>query len=359
VLPNGQVWKPQLLLLCFASKILTEANALLNFQDNSAARQQGRQKVPPLPFLLSSLITSRPPRKAYVDEEPLPEEPEEAPLEPVEESKQVSIPAPDPALPPSFDSESSGHHFRFLESANQWMVRPIVDAHGWDHEAGIEGFSVDKAFLVRKKIPANVSGQITKDKKDASLTLEMEASVKHSPLLVTTSGVDVQTVGKQLAYTVRSETRWKNLPTNKTTGGLSASIIGGTLAVGAKVEDRWKVRPGSKLVVSCGAITAKGDVAFGGNCEGILRKQNETGTTSTTLGASFMKWRGDLALGGNAQSQFNVGPDTQLTARVNLNSRGAGQLTLRASTNEKLQLAAFGLVPVIATLVGRLRGEQE
>jgi GTP-binding protein EngB required for normal cell division len=28
VLPNGQVWKPQLLLLCFASKILTEANAL-------------------------------------------------------------------------------------------------------------------------------------------------------------------------------------------------------------------------------------------------------------------------------------------------------------------------------------------
>ena len=27
-----QIWKPQLLLLCFASKILTEANALLNLQ---------------------------------------------------------------------------------------------------------------------------------------------------------------------------------------------------------------------------------------------------------------------------------------------------------------------------------------
>jgi len=154
-------------------------------------------------------------------------------------SPQISIPAPDPALPPSFDSDSPAHHFRFLESASQWLVRPIVEAHGWDHEAGVDGFSVDKAFLVRKSIPANVRGQITKDKKDANLTLETEASVKHSDKVVTTSGLDVQTVGgKQLAYTLRSETRWKNRPTNKTAGGLSASYVGGVVALGAKVEDR-------------------------------------------------------------------------------------------------------------------------
>lgn len=265
VLPNGQVWKPQLQLLCFASKILTEANSLLNLRDNAAARQMAsRQKVPPLPFLLSSLITSRPPRKAFIDETYPMEEDGEAAQEPVEEeSKQVSIPAPDPALPPSFDSDSSAHHFRFLESANQWMVRPIVEAHGWDHESGIEGFSVDKAFVVKKTIPANISGQITKDKKDANLTLETEASVKHSAKLVTTSGLDIQTVGKQLAYTARSETRWKNRANNKTTGGLSASYVGGVVALGAKMEDRWKIKPGSKLVMSCGAITAKGDTAYG------------------------------------------------------------------------------------------------
>ena len=62
--------------------------------------------------------------------------------------------------------------------------------------------------------------------------------MKHSEKLITTSGLDIQTVGKQLAYTVRSETRWKNRSNNKTTGGLSASLIGGTLAFGAKVEDR-------------------------------------------------------------------------------------------------------------------------
>ena len=43
-----------------------------------------------------------------------------------------------------------------------------------------------------------------------------------------------------------------------------------------------------------------------------------------------MNWRGDIALGGNAMSSITLGRDTQLTARANLNSRGAGQLTLRA-----------------------------
>jgi hypothetical protein len=239
-------------------------------------------------------------------------------------------------------------------------VRPIVDNHGWDHESGIEGFSVDKAFMLRKKIPANVSGQITKDKKDANLTLETEASMKHSDKLVTTSGLDIQTVGKQLAYTVRSETRWKNKSNNKTTGGLSASLIGGTMAFGAKLEDRcdalssllraalgfsrhptggrsgrapssWSaaarspqratlrtVRVVAAAVQACRALIPR--LPAGGNCEGIMRKQSdETGTTSTTVGASFMNWRGDVALGGNAQTQFNVGKDTQLTARANLN----------------------------------------
>jgi hypothetical protein len=198
----------------------------------------------------------------------------------------VSIPAPDPALPPSFDSDTPGHHFRILESASQarlrspppvfpqaaltprllpqWMVRPMVDSHGWDHESGVEGFTLDKAFLLRKSIPANVQGQVTKDKKDANLTLETEASLKHSDSLITTSGLDVQTVGgRQLAYTARSETRWKNRRNNKTAAGLSASLVGGVVALGAKMENRLKVTPGSKLVLTCGSITANGDTAFG------------------------------------------------------------------------------------------------
>ena len=41
VLPNGQVWKPHLLLISFASKILAEANALLKLQDSPPGRKFG------------------------------------------------------------------------------------------------------------------------------------------------------------------------------------------------------------------------------------------------------------------------------------------------------------------------------
>ena len=374
VLPNGQVWMPQLLLLCFASKILTEANSLLNLQEQNAKAAKAaaqQQKVPPLPFLLSNLITSRKPFKLVGDDDDeyddasdiilgapspydVPKDQQEEMLPP----KQVAVPAPDPQLPPSFDGESVGHRYRFLEPTSQWMVRPIVEAHGWDHESGIEGFSVDKGFVVFNKHPGNMSGQLTKDKKDSNVGFEGGVSVHHTKKLVTTTGVDVQTVGKQLAYTARGETRWKFCAVNKIAAGLSASLVGGALALGTKLENRWKVTPGAKLVVSAGAVSANKDVAYGGNCEAILRHSDDPGNpNSSTVGMSFMNWRGDVALGGNAMSSITLGKDTQLTARANLNSRGAGQLTLRATTNERLQLASLGLVPLLAALIGRIRGD--
>ena len=374
VLPNGQVWMPQLMLLCFASKILTEANSLLNLQEQNAKAAKAaaqQQKVPPLPFLLSNLITSRKPFKLAGDDDDeyddasdiilgapspydVPKDQQEEMLPP----KQVAVPAPDPQLPPSFDGESVGHRYRFLEPQSQWMVRPIVEAHGWDHESGIEGFSVDKGFVVFNKHPGNMSGQLTKDKKDSNVGFEGGVSLHHTKKLVTTAGVDVQTVGKQLAYTGRAETRWKFCAVNKIAAGLSASLVGGALALGTKLENRWKVTPGAKLVVSAGAVSANKDVAYGGNCEAILRHSDDPGNpNSSTVGMSFMNGRGDVALGGNAMSSITLGKDTQLTARANLNSRGAGQLTLRATTNERLQLASLGLVPLLAALIGRIRGD--
>ena len=118
------------------------------------------------------------------------------------------MPAPDPALPPSFDGANPAHRYRFLEPTSQWMVRPVVEAHGWDHESGVEGFSVDKSFVLRNKIPGAASGQLTKDKKEANVGFEGQLSVAHTKRLITTAGVDVQTVGKQLAYTAR-RARWK------------------------------------------------------------------------------------------------------------------------------------------------------
>ncbi|XP_010552847.1 PREDICTED: translocase of chloroplast 159, chloroplastic-like, partial [Tarenaya hassleriana] len=61
VLPNGQTWRPQLLLLCYSLKILSEANSLLKPQEPLDHRKLFgfRVRSPPLPYLLSWLLQSR------------------------------------------------------------------------------------------------------------------------------------------------------------------------------------------------------------------------------------------------------------------------------------------------------------
>ena len=380
VLPNGQVWKPQLLLLCFASKILTEANALLNLQaEQQKANKGGRggmpgqQKVPPLPFLLSSLITTRKPRRLmeYDDDgfedleneiisgEPSPYDIPADQMEPMPTPKQVSIPAPDPQLPLSFDGDAQGHHYRQLESNQQWACRPIVDAHGWDHETGVEGFSVEHQFVLKDLVPGVVQAQISKDKKDSNFGFEGEMSIPHTRSLISTTGVDIQTVGKDLVYTARGETRWKFCAIDKIIGGLSASLVGGVLALGTKIENRFKARPGMKVVVSTGAVTAQKDVAYAGNLETIIRhSEDPANPNSSTVSASFMNWRGDLALGCNGMSSIQVGKDTQLTGSFNINSRGTGKISVRATTNQRMSLGSVGFIPIFAALLGRIRGDR-
>ncbi|KAJ6739221.1 TRANSLOCASE OF CHLOROPLAST 120 CHLOROPLASTIC-LIKE [Salix koriyanagi] len=245
VLPNGQVWKPHLLLLSFASKILAEANALLKLQDSTPAKPFAtRARAPPLPFLLSSLLQSKPqiklPEEQYGDEDGLDDDLDESsdsedeseydelppfksltraqiakltkvqkrayfdeleyreklfmkkqlkeekrrrklmekmaaaakdlPSEYAENAEEggaasVPVPMPDLALPASFDSDNPTHRYRYLDTSNQWLVRPVLETHGWDHDVGYEGINVERLFVVKEKIPISFSGQVTKDKK--------------------------------------------------------------------------------------------------------------------------------------------------------------------------------------------------
>ena len=175
-----------------------------------------------------------------------------------------------------------------------------MEAHGWDHESGVEGFSVDKSFVLRNKIPGAASGQFTKDKKEANVGFEGQLSVAHTKRLITTAGVDVQTVGKQLAYTGARRVAVEVLRDEQSRGGRVGEFSGGgALALGTKLENRWKVTPGAKLVVSAGAVSANKDVAYGGNCEAVLKHSDDPANpNSSTVGMSFMNWRGDVALGG-------------------------------------------------------------
>uniref|UniRef100_A0A7S3UFQ3 AIG1-type G domain-containing protein n=1 Tax=Picocystis salinarum TaxID=88271 RepID=A0A7S3UFQ3_9CHLO len=401
LLPNGQAWKPQLLLLCLASKMLADANVLLSAEDKRQQKLEGKKKkkaagflqrrVPPLPYLLSNLLTSRAPKKPH-DEEEFPDEDElqEMPArqqrqwrkrmreykQMIDEEKaaaksnkggsQIAVPAPEPALPPSFDGESSKYRFRMLESPNMWIARPIVDQNGWDHETGIEGFSIEKPFTLRRKNqywggkPLQVTAEIAKDKKDMSFRSETEVTLKHSKKLSTVSGIDSQSIGRDMAYTARSETRYRSKSgRNKMIVGLSASRVVEAQATGFKVEERLKVLRGSKVkskvVLAAGMVKSGSDKAKGANTELTVKAASPDDPFRLALGGSLMQWRGDLAKGGNVSLQKGLGDESLLSMRANLNSRGQGQITTRISSNSRMELAFSGIVPLFSLALSRLR----
>ncbi|KAH9622305.1 hypothetical protein KSS87_011073 [Heliosperma pusillum] len=434
VLPNGQVWKPHLLLLSFASKILAEANIILKLQDSPPGKPfAARSRAPPLPFLLSSLLQSRPqlklPEEQYADDEAMDYDLEESsesddeseydelpPFKPLtkaqlstltkaqrkayydeleyreklfmkkqlkEERKRrkmmkkmaaevndmasdytenvegdsggaatLPVPMPDLALPASFDSDNPTHRYRYLDTSNQWLVRPVLDNHGWDHDVGYEGINVERMFVVKDKVPLSFSGQVSKDKKEANLQMEVASSIKHGEGKATTLGFDMQSVGKDMAYTLRSETRFSNYRRNKATAGLSATLLGDALSAGLKVEDKLIMNKQLRVVMSGGAMASRGDIAYGGTLEATLRDRDyPLGRFLSTLGLSVMDWHGELAIGCNVQSQIPIGRHTNLVARANLNNRGSGQIGLRLNSSEQLQLALIGLLPLIRKLM--------
>ncbi|XP_076913348.1 translocase of chloroplast 120, chloroplastic-like [Bidens hawaiensis] len=435
VLPNAQVWKPHLLLLSFASKILVEANMLLKLQDSPPGKPfAARTRQPPLPYILSNLLQSRPQlklpqdqfgddddddvgddasddsdddapseydelppfkrltrsqlsklskaqKKAYYDEleyreklfmkKQLKDEMKRRKLmkkmaainvdsnDDVEDESSgaatVPVAVQDMTLPVSFDADNPTHRYRALDSANQWLTRPVLDPHGWDHDVGYEGINVEHLLALRDKIPISFTGQITKDKKDANLQLEVSSALKHgkSKSNSTTVAFDMQTVGKEMSYTLRSDTRFINYRKNKASVGLSGTYFGDALTGGVKFEDKLTISKRGQIVVAGGAVIGRGDVAYGGSLEATLRdKVYPLGRFLSTIGLSVMDWHGDLALGWNAQSQIPIGRSINLIGRVNLNNKGSGQVSVRLNSSEQLQLALAALVPVFCKLLG-------
>ncbi|KAI3988939.1 hypothetical protein MKX01_016510 [Papaver californicum] len=437
VLPNGQTWKPQLLLLCYSMKILSEASSLSKPQDAFDHRKLFgfRARAPPLPYLLSTMLQSRahpklpsdqgidngdsdielgdmsdsdqeeeedeydqlPPfkplrksqiaklskeqRKAYFDEydyrvkllqkKQLREE-----LKRMREMKKakdtpvagggflgedgdqesdgpaaVPVPLPDMVLPPSFDGDNPAYRYRFLEPTSQLLARPVLDNHGWDHDCGYDGVSLEESHAIMSKFPGVVAVQITKDKKEFNIHLDSSVAAKYGETGSTLAGFDIQTIGKQLGYIVRGETKFKNFKKNKTGAGVAITFLGETVTTGLKVEDQIAIGKRLSLVGSTGTVRSQGEAAYGANLEVRLKEKDfPIGQDQSTLGLSLMKWRGDLAVGGNFQSQISVGRSSKVSVRVGLNNKLSGQITVRTSSSEQLQLALVGLLPIAVSI---------
>ncbi|CAI0460262.1 unnamed protein product, partial [Linum tenue] len=226
-------------------------------------------------------------------------------------SAAVQVPLPDMVLPPSFDGDSPAYRYRFLEPTNQLLARPVLDTHGWDHDCGY-GVNVEHSLAVQNRSPA-VTVQVTKDKKEFNLHLDSSVAVKHGENGSSMAGFDIQNVGKQLAYIVRGETKFKNYKKNKTVAGASMTFLGPNVATGIKLEDQIVLGKRLMLVGSTGTVRSQGDSAYGANMEVRLREADfPIGQDQSSLGLSLVKWRGDLAVAANLQSQFSVGRSSKI-----------------------------------------------
>ncbi|RLN28493.1 hypothetical protein C2845_PM05G13110 [Panicum miliaceum] len=268
----------------------------------------------------------------------------------------VSVPLPNIVLPPSFDCDNPTYRYRFLEPTSTILARPILDANGWDHDYGYDGVSMEETLAILDRFPANVAVQVTKDKKEFSIHLDSSIAIKHGENASSLAGFDIQTAGQQPAYILRGETKIKNIKKNETTGGFSVTFLGDTLATGLKVENQLSLGNRLSLVASTGAMQAQGDTAYGANLEACLKdKHYPIGQSQSTLGLSLMKSGRDLALDANLQSQFSIGRGSKMALRLGLNNKLSGQITVRTSTSDQVQIALLGLVPVAASIYRSFR----
>ncbi|KAL2510555.1 Translocase of chloroplast [Abeliophyllum distichum] len=438
ILPNGQSWRSQLLLLCYSMKILSEASSLSKPQDPFDHRKLFgfRVRSPPLPYMLSSMLQSRahpklpseqggdnadsdidlddlsdsdqegedeydqlPPfkplrkaqiaklskeqRKAYFEEydyrvKLLQKKQWKDEIRRMKEFKKqgkipttdygnleedadagaaapVVVPLPDMALPPSFDGDNPAYRYRFLEPTSQFLARPVLDSHGWDHDCGYDGVNLEHGLAIANRFPAAFTVQITKDKTDFTLSLDSSVSVKHGENISSMAGFDIQSIGKQLAYIVRGETKFKNLKKNKAAGGMSVTFLGENVVPGVKIEDQITLGKQYVLVGSCGAVRSQNETAYGANFE-LQRKELDSpmGQVQSTLSMSVIKWRGDLALGFNSLAQFSIGRNSKVAVRAGINNKLSGQITVRTSNSENLSLALAAIIPTAISIYRKL-----
>ncbi|CAK9159718.1 unnamed protein product [Ilex paraguariensis] len=435
VLPNGESWRTQLLLLCYSMKILSEANSLIKPQDLFDHKKLFGFRVhsPPLPYFLSSLLQSYAHPKlptlqggetvdsdleleqlSDFEQEDEDEYDQLPPFKPLRKSQiakltkeqkrayfeeydyriklhrkkqwrdevkrfrdmkkgnnggnydgymeedgdqengspaAVEVPLPDMTLPQSFDGDNPAYRYRFLEATSQFLARPVLDAHGWDHDCGYDGVSLEENLAIANRFPAVIAVQITKDKKDFNIHLDSSVSAKHGECGSTIAGLDIQTIGKQLAYILKGETKIKNFKINKTAAGVSVTFLGENVVSGLKLEDQIAVGKQLVLVGSTGAIQSQGDAAYGANLEVRLREKDfPIGQDQTTLGLSLMRWRGDLIWGCNMQSQLSIGRSSKIAFRAGLNNKLSGQISIRTGSSDQLQIALVGLLPIAKTI---------
>lgn len=403
ILPNGQAWMSQLLLLGIATKVLGDANTILRFQDSFQVTKT-RTRPPSLPHLLSSLLNPRHPseeeftepfndieddeydqlppiriltkaqyrklskeqRKAYLDEleyretlymkkqwnDELRRRKENKSDDYEDGASQELVQLPDITVPLSFDPDCPGYRYRCLMSTNdQWLVRPVLNSQGWDHEVGFDGINLETSQDLKPNIKSSFTTQMSKDKEYFNVQAECVAQYVDPKGHLVLTGIDIQSAEKHLVYTIHGDAKFKNLGCNTSGAGVTLTSFGKACFIGAKVEDSLSIGRRFKLMASAGRLVGHGQVADGGSLEATVRRGDyPLRDDKVKLAASILSFEKEMVLGGSLESDFRVSRTGKTSVNASLNSRRLGQVSLKFNTSEHIEIGLIALISLVQAL---------
>lgn len=273
---------------------------------------------------------------------------------PDEQTTSEAVMLPDMVVPPSFDSDCLAYRYRCLVTSDQWLVRPVLDPQGWDHDVGFDGINFETAVEIKRNVFATIAGQISKDKHDFNIHSESAAAYVDPAGPTYCIGLDVQSSGRDMIYTVHGNTKLRNFKHNVTDCGVSLTSFGNKNYVGAKLEDSLLVGKRLKLVMNAGRMGGSGQVAYGGSLEAILRgadypvRNDNISLTMTAL--SFNK---EVVLAGGFQSEFRPIRGFNMSVNANLNSRKMGQVSIKLNSSAHMEIALLAAFSIFRGLSRR------
>ncbi|MQL80107.1 hypothetical protein Taro_012553 [Colocasia esculenta] len=265
-----------------------------------------------------------------------------------------AVALPDMAIPLSFDSDHPVHWYRCLANDDHCLVRPVLDSQGWDHDMGFDGINLEMSADVNGELQASVVGQMSKDKQECNILTECAAKYTGLKWCTFSGGADVQATGRDLVYTIRGGAKMRNLGCNMTGGGISLTSFGNMYITGAKLEDSVSIGKRFKLSMNTGCIRGCGRMAYGGSLEAtVVGKDYPVRDDKTTLAMTCLSFDKEMVLGGTVQSDFRAGCSTKMSVNANLNSRNMGQISLKTSTSNQVEIALIAVISLVQALFRR------
>ncbi|KAG0476871.1 hypothetical protein HPP92_013712 [Vanilla planifolia] len=314
VLPNGLSWRPELLLLCYSLKLLLEFCSLLKLEGDQFPN-------------FKSLRKSQIGKLEYFDEYDY----RLKVLQKNQLKKQIRT-----------KNMVEG------EERDPPLFRPILHTYGCCNGFSCDGVRIDSLDVAYKFSP-ELTLKIMKNKEVFSIHLDSPMADNDGENCSTLPAVNIQPVGKQLAFSLQGEIQVKKVEKSKIVAGISVALFDETFMDGLKFEHRllWKQL---RLVHGTGVIVAPRDVTHGANLNVYLgMKDSHLGKSLCALSLSLFTWS-DFALGANLQYQMTTGKKTKMAIQVGLTNRSCGQITIKTSSKEQLHVALVSLCSIVLSI---------